>query len=294
MLAERITRNIEEFLREYNILEIVMTKSISLDVLWDSATPTEIVFNPDKLAHLPAAAKRYLEHAIAPGTKLTAAVRLKMHGEIKLKKWIPFTAEQVICWEYGLIWSATAWMNGFLPIVGSDSPEERLRQRVIDGIGTMQWKLLGLFPVMTANGADITRSAVGRLESESLCLPSVFYRDDVSFTSMELSPLDSKLHSSFVVQGEKAELDFMIDQTGRLKTFKLPCWGNPDGAEFRDVDLELWRKRAHLAATPFPPVYGLAGTLEPIGLNQRASSFAPQSMMQSIVRPNSVRCWVVS
>jgi hypothetical protein len=218
------------------ILEAIMTKSISLDTLWDSATPTELVFSPDKLAHLPETARRYLEQAIAPGTKLAAAVRLKMHGEIKLKKWIPFTAEQVICWEHGLIWSATAWMNSFLPIVGSD--------RIIDGIGAMQWKLLGLFPVMTASGADITRSAVGRLQSESLCLPSVFCGDDVSWTSTESSDLDSNLHSSFVVQSERAELDFTIEsakprlrqRTGRLKTFKLPRWGNPDGAEFRDVD----------------------------------------------------------
>jgi hypothetical protein len=205
-----------------------MTKSISLNELWDSATPTELVFNSDKLAHLPAAAKRYLEHAIAPGTKLASAVRLKMHGEIKLKKWIPFTAEQVICWEHGLIWSATAWMNSFLPIVGSD--------RIVDGIGAMQWKILGLFPVMTASGADIAQSAIGRLQSESLWLPSVLCGDDVSFISTELSPLDSNLHSSFVVQRERAELDFNIDQTGRLQTFKLPRWGNPDGTEFRYVD----------------------------------------------------------
>ena len=49
-----------------------MTKSISLDTLWDSATPAELVFNPDKLSHLPEVAKRYLEHAIAPGTKLAS------------------------------------------------------------------------------------------------------------------------------------------------------------------------------------------------------------------------------
>jgi hypothetical protein len=213
-----------------------MTKSISLDALWDSTTPTDLIFNSDKLAHLPASAKRYLEHAIAPGTKLASAVRLKMHGEIKLKKWIPFTAEQVICWEHGLIWSATAWMNGFLPIVGSDSPEERLRQRVIDGIGAMQWKILGLFPVMTASGADITRSSIGRLQAESLWLPSVFCGDGVSWASTESSELDSNLHSSFVVQGERAELDFTIDRSGHLKTTKLPRWGNPDGAEFRYVD----------------------------------------------------------
>ncbi|MBA3923186.1 MAG: hypothetical protein H0X31_16430, partial [Nostocaceae cyanobacterium] len=153
-----------------------MSKSISLNTLWESATSSELAFSSDRLSHLPEAAKRYLEHAIAPGTKLASAVRLKMHGEIKLKKWIPFKAEQVICWEHGLIWSATAWMNG-LPILGSD--------RIIDGIGAMQWKLLGLFPVMTASGSDITRSAVGRLQSESLCLPSVFCGDDVSWTSIE-------------------------------------------------------------------------------------------------------------
>jgi len=38
------------------------------------------------------------------------------------------------------------------------------------------------------------------------------------------------------VQGERAELDFTLDQTGCLKTFKLPRWGSPDGAEFRYVD----------------------------------------------------------
>jgi hypothetical protein len=202
---------------------MVMAKTISLDALWDSATSTEFVFSPDKLSHLPELAKRYLEHAIAPGTKLATAVRLKMHGEIKLKKWIPFTAEQVICWEHGLIWSATAWMNG-LPIVGSD--------RLIDGVGAMQWKLLGLFPVMTASGADITRSAFGRLQAESTWLPSVFCSDEVSWKTMD----SSHLHSSFIVQNESAELDLTIDRTGQLKTIHLSRWGNPEGAESHYVD----------------------------------------------------------
>ncbi len=200
-----------------------MTRSISLNALWDSATPSELVFSSDKLSHLPAAAKRYLEHAIAPGTKLASAVRLKMHGEIKLKKWIPFTAEQVICWEHGLIWSATAWMNG-LPIVGSDC--------LMDGVGAMQWKLLGLFPVMTASGSDITRSAFGRLQAESTWLPSVFCGDEVSWKTMD----SSHLHASFVVQDESAELDLTINRTGQLKTIQLSRWGNPEGDESHYVD----------------------------------------------------------
>ncbi|WP_230968142.1 DUF6920 family protein [Nostoc sp. WHI] len=201
----------------------MMTKQLSLDALWESAISKDRPFCSNERSHLPEAARRYLEHAIAPATAIASAVRLQMHGEIKLKNWIPFKAEQVICWERGLIWSATAWMNG-LPIVGSD--------RIIDGVGSMQWKLLGLFPVMTATGSDITRSAVGRLQSESVCLPSVFCGDDVSWTTTD----SSHLHSSFVVQGERAELDFTIDQTGRLKTFKLPRWNKLDGSEFHYVD----------------------------------------------------------
>jgi hypothetical protein len=201
----------------------MMTKQISLNILWDSAISSDRIFHVDEFSHLPEAARRYLEHAIAPQTKLASAVRLRMHGEIKLKNWMPFKAEQVVCWEHGLIWSATAWMNG-LPIVGSD--------RIIDGVGAMQWKLLGLFPVMTGTGSDITRSTVGRLQAESMLLPSVFCGDAVSWNVMD----SSHLHSSFVVQGERAELDFTLDQLGQLKTVKLPRWGNPEGAECHYLD----------------------------------------------------------
>jgi hypothetical protein len=200
-----------------------MTKKLSLNALWESAIPEERQFHTDDFSHLPEAARRYLDHAIAPRTPLASAVRLRMHGAIKLKGWVPFKAEQVICWEHGLIWSATAWMNG-LPIMGSD--------RLLDGIGAMDWKILGLFPVMTATGSDITRSAVGRLQAESTWLPSVYCSDDVAWTAMD----SSHLHSSFVVQSEKAELDFTLDQAGRLKTVKLPRWGNPEGAESHYVD----------------------------------------------------------
>jgi len=59
-----------------------MTKQISLNTLWDSVTSNDRVFLSDKLSHLPETARRYLEHAIAPKTKLASAVRLQMHGEI--------------------------------------------------------------------------------------------------------------------------------------------------------------------------------------------------------------------
>ena len=73
-----------------------------------------------------------------------------MHGEIKLKKWYPFPAEQVSRLDRGMIWRATAQMHG-MAIRGRDS--------IVDGQGAMLWKLFGLGPVMDASGPDITRSA---------------------------------------------------------------------------------------------------------------------------------------
>jgi len=200
-----------------------MTKEFSLDELWDSTPAGERVFGPRQVSGLPEAARRYLEHAIAPGTQLASAVRLRMHGEIKLKRWFPFRAEQVIRRERGMIWSATVRMRG-IPVRGSD--------RLLDGRGTMRWKLFGIIPFLTASGPDITRSALGRVKAESVWLPSALCGDDMSWTA----PDSSHCHASFAVQGDSIKLELTIDDTGRLDSVKCPRWGNPEGAQFHYVD----------------------------------------------------------
>lgn len=124
----------------------------ALDKLWADAPPPGAALEAARLATLPEPAQQYLEHAIAPGTPLTSAVRLRIHGEIKLRRWLPFAAEQVIRSDRGMIWNATVRMRG-VPIVGFD--------RLLDGEGAMQWKLLGIVPIMAASGPDISRSAAG-------------------------------------------------------------------------------------------------------------------------------------
>ena len=200
-----------------------MSKEFSLDELWNSATPSGRAFRPDRLATLPEAARRYLEHAIAPGTPFASAVRLRMHGEIKLRRWLPFTAEQVIHWGRGMIWKAAVRMNG-MTIRGFD--------RLVDGDGAMRWKLLGIIPVMVASGSDIARSAAGRLMAESAWLPSVHCGDDVSWTAVD----SFHPHARLTVQGETGELALTIDGEGRVKTFSLQRWGNPGGKEFCYAD----------------------------------------------------------
>jgi hypothetical protein len=204
-------------------ISITKPKEISIDQLWESTPISDRIFNPESIAHLPTAAQLYLKHAIAPGAKLASAVRLWMHGEIKLgQKWHPFKGEEVICWHRGMIWRATTWMQG-LPIWGSD--------KVVDGVSDVQWKMLGIFPVMKANGADVTRSGIGRMQGESVWLPSVLCNPDLVWTELDLK----HVRANFIVLGERAEL-VLTHQDGGLKRVKFLRWGNPEGGEHHYVD----------------------------------------------------------
>lgn len=201
-----------------------MTESLSLNELWDSATTAQHVFLPGQITSLPDVVRFYLEHSIAPETKLASAVWLRMHGEIKLQqRWFPFTAEQVINWERGMIWSARVRMYG-MPVKGSD--------RIIDGEGAMRWKLFGLIPLVTATGSDVTRSAVGRIKAESVWLPSSLCSNDVSWDV----PDSSHLVAGLVAHGHEDSLQLTINDRGQLESVKLSRWGNPEGADFHYAD----------------------------------------------------------
>lgn len=201
----------------------MLNQDLSLEDLWAGTEPGRDVFKPEAFAHLPEPARRYLEHAIAPGTILANAVRLRMHGEIKLGNWFPFEAEQVISLSRGMIWAATVKMFG-LPVKGSD--------RFIDGEGGMKWKLLGLIPMVTAAGPDISRSAAGRVQAECIWLPSALCDSHVQWTAADAA----HPHAGFTLQGYEASLDLTVDTSGRVHTVKLARWGNPEKEAFHEVD----------------------------------------------------------
>lgn len=184
----------------------------SLDDLWLATAAPGRIWRPGERALLPEPARRYLEHAIAPGTTLAAAVRLRMHGEIKLTRWAPFRAEQVIAWNRGMVWTATVRMSG-LPVRGYD--------RLVNGRGEMRWRLLGLIPVMAASGPDITRSAAGRVLTEAVWLPSVLAAEEVKWTADVASEPRARLSTN----GDAADLALTIDGQGGLQAVALLRWG---------------------------------------------------------------------
>lgn len=194
---------------------------LSLKQLWQSAQPSGQPIYTGADSAWPEPVRRYLDHAIAPQTPLATAVRLRMHGEIKLKQWFPFRAEQVIHGQRGLIWQAVVWMKG-LPIIGSD--------RLVDGVAALNWKLLGLLPVVQGAGADIDRSALGRWQAELVWLPSMLVETGVTWRTS-----GTDLQPRLSLSGQRVGLTLHTSDQGQLDALRLERWGNPEGGEFHAV-----------------------------------------------------------
>lgn len=171
-------------------------------------------------AWIPDTARRYLEHAIRKDAPSVRTVRLRMHGEIKLKTWRSFGADEVLAWDRNMIWRARTSMNG-LPISGFD--------RVAHGLGEQRWKLLGLFPVMTASGPDIARSGAGRVAGEAIWLPTILRDGAIAWSA----PDASHARASLAAFSERADLAMTVAPDGRLESVAYKRWGNPDGGLFR-------------------------------------------------------------
>jgi hypothetical protein len=196
-----------------------MSVNTSIDELWQSTSHAKGIFDPASLANLPEPVSRYLTHAIAPGTPLHNVARLQMRGEIKVRRWAPFRAEQVIHAERGMIWNAKSRVSG-LPIRGAD--------RVVDGEGSMDWRLFGMLPVVKASGCDVTRSAFGRLQAEFVWLPSVLAQPGVNWTALD----EAHIKATLTTAGNTVSMTLMVDKNGKPMHLSLPRWGNPGGGDF--------------------------------------------------------------
>jgi hypothetical protein len=183
----------------------------SLETMWADAPAATGRFEPEMVDHLPEPARRYLRHTLAPGAPLSTTLRLSMTGEIKLGgHWRTFAADQVARWDRGFVWAARTRIAG-LPIRGADS--------LIDGHGEMRWRMLGIIPVMSADGADVSRAAAGRMHSEALWLPAALLGDDVTWSADHGQP-----HLSVRAHGEDSELSLTIDADGAVQSMSLLRW----------------------------------------------------------------------
>jgi hypothetical protein len=139
---------------------------------------------------------------------------LKMTGHIKLGRWLPFRAVQVVAPPHGFVWVARAgW--GPLSFTGFD--------RYGDGDGEMRWLLGGRVPLMVASGPDITRSAADRAALEAICLPT-------SFTDVRWEPQDSQSSATAIrrIGDEETRVELRVGDSGRLTSARMQRWSSPD------------------------------------------------------------------
>lgn len=172
-------------------------------------------FDLDMLADLPEPARRWLTHAIAPGTPLWRSVELTMHGQLKIGTWRRFTATQVLAPPDGYIWAARASVYG-LPVVGYD--------RLSSGSGQMRWRLLGVLPVLNAAGPDITRSAAGRLASEIALLPTAFRA-----ATWRLADGPDTAVATWQIGAESIDVALRVAPDGRLLDVLVQRWSDAGG-----------------------------------------------------------------
>jgi len=174
-------------------------------------------FDPAELDGLAAPVRRHLTQAIAPGTALHTSARLTMRGQIKVGRWLPFRAHQVLDPHRGFVWTARA--AGL--IAGVD--------RYLDGAGLLDWKLAGLVTVAHGEGPDVTRSAAARAGAEGIWLPTALLP---RFGVRWAAPAGDRVTVAFAVGETPLELELRLDGAGRIVSLQFDRWGDPGDGRF--------------------------------------------------------------
>lgn len=94
----------------------------------------------------------------------------------------------------------------------------------------MRWLLFGLLPFMTATGADVTRSAAGRLAAEFCFVPAVALAPQVRWTELD----QHRATATIDIAGESHNVTVTVSADGTLTRVDVPRWGQPAGNEYAE------------------------------------------------------------
>jgi len=173
-------------------------------------------FSEEAVAHLPEPARRYLLHAIAPGTPVAPGMRLSMQGSIRLGgRWLPMRAEQLLAPPVGFVWRPQMDL-GPLGFSGADS--------WFEGEGRVQFWTLGIIPVANQAGPDISRAAAGRLAIETLWAPTTLLGPGVRWESAG----EDTARFTLDVGGDPMTVTLELAKDGALRATSMLRWGHPE------------------------------------------------------------------
>lgn len=180
-----------------------------------SETAAAQVFSTGLVADLPDPARRYLRHAIAPGTPLAPAVRLEMEGWMRPRpgsRRIALTADEVLAPRIGFTWTARARMFG-LPV--------RVHDYYYANEGGVRVALFGLIPLARETGEDVTRSSRGRLVAEAVWCPTALVGPGVGWDAVDAD----RVRFTLTVDGDSTRVTLRVDADGAIREVSLERWG---------------------------------------------------------------------
>jgi hypothetical protein len=187
--------------------------------VWQSleAPSTHQFFTEDMVSDLPAPARRYLLHAIRPGTPLAYSVSLEMGGTMRLKpghEWMPMKARQILAPPKGFVWQAEVG-DGLMRFSGAD--------HYANGSGRVRFWLWGIIPLVQQEGLNVSRAALGRMVCETIWLPSsLLPQRGVKWEASD----DESARATMKIGEETITLNILVEPDGRLREIRILRWGN--------------------------------------------------------------------
>ncbi len=165
----------------------------------------------EKFAQLPPMVQGWLIHSGAKGKPMIEAVHIKQSGLMRPTpqgKWMSFQAEQWFTTDKpGFLWRADVSAAPGIHLYGLDS--------YYDGKGYMLIKLLGLFPVVNAQGAEIDQGTLMRYLSEIIWFPTAALCDYIQWEPVSLTSARATLNYG----GVSASAIFNFNSNGDVVSF---------------------------------------------------------------------------
>jgi len=201
------------------------TASTRTRLLSGQQPPTVPTYSVRQLAGLPPPVARYFRVALQEGQPIVTRARVNWTGEFNIgkpgaDKWAPFTAVQdFVPGAPGMLWDARMAM--------APGVDVRVRDGLVDGVGSMRAAVLGLVTVANANpSADLTIGSMQRYLAELAWLPTALLPGQgVAWTPVDATRAVATLHTGPLT----TSVEFRFGVTGLIESMYVPARIFDDG-----------------------------------------------------------------
>jgi hypothetical protein len=180
--------------------------------------PLGRTYSSADLAGLPESVVRYFRAVLPDGQPIVRFARFSQRGEFLLKPeagaWSPFRADQTIATNpAGFVWDARIRMTPGVSV--------RVRDSFVEGVGSMLGSVLGVFPVVRAEGTpEIAEAALQRYLAEAVWFPTAL----LPSCGVVWTPLDgSSARAALTAGGTTVSVDFRFGEDGFVREIFTPA-----------------------------------------------------------------------